>query len=70
MTEPATCEPPPAHRAVEWHWLKTRGANPEPMQWSNSDGVWRWGVSFFSPHEIHACGWRYVGPAVPPQEGA
>ena len=70
----ATCEPPEEHRHHEWHWLSQVDIHPRPMQWDMRLGAWlltgpAWDQIAY-PEQMHAGGWRYVGPAVPPQEGA
>jgi hypothetical protein len=70
MTAPATCEPPPEHRGVEWHWLRH-----EPTQilirvrWVSERRAYFSGDRHWSAAETYGCGYRYVGPARPPQEG-
>jgi hypothetical protein len=69
-TEPATCEPPPEHRDVEWHWLRHPAYEWEPTLW-DGDALWfnTDEQSWLLPTEMSALGWRYVGPARPPKEG-
>jgi hypothetical protein len=70
MTEPATCEPQPELREVEWHWLRRHATPPQPVQWG--DAYW-WNLPGWcdevTPAEAYEDGWRYVGPARPPKEG-
>jgi hypothetical protein len=69
MTEPATCEPPPEHRDVEWHWLRFGDRAPEPKHWIARHRRWEFVTSWLSPTSLAKRGWRYVGPARPPKEG-
>lgn len=66
----ATCEPPPEHRGHEFHWLRLGDEKPEPANWHLS-GDWMLAGSslLFTARHMAEQGWRYVAPAIPPQEG-
>ena len=68
----ARCEPPPEYRAVRWHWLiRDEEYGPEPMRWAEnserSPGFWITRHWHYAPDEMAALGWRYLGPALPPE---
>lgn len=70
-TEPATCEPPPEHAHEPFHWVVADHGRVEPMRWrGGSDPAWSYigGQGIVRPKTAAALGWRYVGPAIPPQE--
>jgi hypothetical protein len=73
MAMTATCEPPPEHRGVEWHWLRFEGlvSTTLPKRWvrASDGGLWDWGPWCATGENVHRDGWRYVGPARPPKEG-
>lgn len=70
MTDRATCEPPPEHRHHEWHWLRpTWTDEPTRMRWWPTMQAYALLGHYRSPEALYNDGWRYVGPAEPPQEG-
>jgi hypothetical protein len=68
---PDRCEPPDGMRHHRWHWLRQQdSAEASPAHWSF--GAWfimTWPGPIL-PEEMHAAGWRYRAPCIPPAEGA
>ena len=67
MPPAVTCAPPPEHADKEWHWLRYEDSPPEPVRWHGH--FWERAGYWLDPSRTHELGWRYVGPAIPPQEG-
>lgn len=67
----ATCEPPPEHRGEPFHWLLVpeRGMKPFPLEWDSLYCTYILNCAHECPRELYKAGWRYVGPAIRPQEG-
>lgn len=63
----ATCEPPEAHRHHEWHWLRLPGMNRWYCAQAKNGRLWT-GPGNKSAREAWLQGWRYVGPALPPED--
>jgi hypothetical protein len=67
------CEPAPEDRHHRWHWLRRADvARPaEYCRYRNSEPLWAVGQYMDSGTAswMYECGWRYVGPAVPPDGG-
>lgn len=64
----ATCEPPQEHRDKPFHWIGYKSQPPEPVHWYRDKWVMLGHDGHTSPEDMYRTGWRYVAPAVPPQE--
>jgi hypothetical protein len=65
----ATCEPPEEHQGEPFHWLQCRGRRAEPAEWQSGRWCFCGSGAGYMPESLAEWGYRYVGPAIPPQEG-
>ena len=73
-SDAARCEPPLDCRTHTYHWLARDGGDPVPCRWDDHHGdqtglVWYPGADTagLSAAFAHYRGWRYRGPAIPPE---
>lgn len=63
------CEPPPEHQDKPWHRIRFAGDDPVEAMWCVDEWAFPGHESGLglSPENIHAAGFRYVGPCQPPE---
>lgn len=62
----ATCQPPNQMEGG-WHWLRTDAGKPHPLEWDESHQAYILNCAHEDPAVLWVDGWRYLGPAIPPE---